>query len=111
MRFALVLATLALAACGGSEDRFWDKYENTYCESFDACHTGDTPCPFSLHNAQPDPLYCTFDAKKARECLKGDFVCNDAFGPGNEWVDAPAVCDEVYTCTNPDTDAPDDTGA
>lgn len=107
MRYALVLATLALAACGGSEDRYWDRFENTYCEAYDACHTGDAQCPFALSYDRPDDLSCVYDKKKARDCLKGEFVCNAEFGAGNEWIDAPEVCAEVYSCNVRDTGADD----
>lgn len=107
MRFALVLATVVLAACGSAEDRFWEDYEETYCAEYHACHTGDAPCPFEQTYTRPDPLACAFDKKAARQCLNGDFVCNDAFGPGVEWLAAPEICDEVFTCNEIDTAEPE----
>lgn len=108
MRHVFVLATLVLSACGTSEDRYWERFETTYCEAYDECHTGDGRCPFSGNYVKPDDLSCTFDKKKARECLKGDFVCHSDFGLGSEWIAAPEVCAEVYACNVQDTDT--DTG-
>lgn len=115
MRYALVLATVVLAACGSPDDRFWSKFEETYCSEYHVCHTGDAPCPFEATYSKPDELACAFDKKMARKCLNGDYVCHDDFGPGVEWLTSPEECREVFVCNVNDTgetgDDDDDTAA
>lgn len=106
MRNLLYLSTLVgLGACGLSEEKFWEKFETSYCSSWDECHTGDNPCPFLGGPAEYAESECDFDPKLARACLNGEYTCDDSFGIGNEFVLPPPECDEVYLCAA-DTDVP-----
>ena len=64
------------------------------CAEYAACNP-DVECDPAA--AEVPGADCQFDEVKARECLDGTFLCNAEFGEGYEFVEAPGVCDEVFT--------------
>ncbi len=99
IRFAPVAGLVFLAACGLSESKFNDELGKASCEwvvecfdiyeTVDECVTDNPPAEV--------PADCTYDAKKAKECLDAvkALTC--------ESTAVPTVCGEVYDC-------PDDSG-
>ena len=112
-----------LAACV-TQDNFFDKYGQTYCDKIFACEDEESDVEDVIDEADwsdadeclddysdtvdddvldcyRDPDICEFDADKARECLsdiKGA-DCNDLFDS-----DTTENCDldEVYDCDDSD---------
>lgn len=108
MRNLLYISTLVvLGACGMSEDKFADKFVDAYCDAWDGCNTS-TDCPVKAGESDDSDDSCEYDKKKAKECIKGDFTCNDEFGEGMEFVEPPSVCADVFKCEGADDEGGDE---
>ena len=106
----LVLAaatTLTLVGCL-SQSAYEEKFVEKYCEEWKACNTA-TPddCPMEgsgtgTTTAEAEDN-CDYDSGAAKDCLNGEWTCNDEF-EGFEVPVPPAVCADVCGDVSGDTD-------
>jgi len=74
--------------------KFNKLFYEIFCAEMADCNP-DIECSDGGSTTMPE---CTFDAAMARQCLNGEYVCDDSFGEGFEFVIVPAACAEVYDC-------------
>jgi len=111
-----VLLTGAIVACVGgdgggggggvNEDNFGQKFEDKYCEEYEACAgttsclltTGATPTGYT----PPTTGECDFDQQAADDCIDGEWDCI-AMGAYSFVLPPPACC---AVCGDPPCDVP-----
>lgn len=107
-RFMFVAGLAALAGCGLSEDKFSEQSIKATCEWIVECfndpevYADVDACITELTDAGEDPADdCTYDAKKAKECLDGleALTCDS-----DPLTDIPEACGEVYDCPEDTSD-------
>ncbi len=96
---------LVLCSCGGetedtdlnlTEEQSFDKqFGETLCTATEVCNP-TTPCDPETNLLISEG--CDFDEDYAQECLDGEYLCNDEFGDGMEFIEVPPVCALVYDC-------------
>ncbi len=92
-----IASLVLLGACGLSEDKFADSFNEKLCDKLTECNP-DAECPEADDGDDADTADCTFDAKIAQECLDAidAQTCDEeTMTPGLDWLDA---CAEVYDC-------------
>jgi len=103
-RFAALLACAALASgcfIGGKGDgdlspqAFSEQFADKLCSEYASCNP-EIEC--STDEAETLPEECSFSSDAADACLDGDFLCNDEFGNGFEFVEVPSACESVFDC-------------
>ncbi len=109
MKNKLILSSILVLAACLSESKFTEKFGEKLCEEYETCNA-DIECTTGDDDDDTSTADCTFDKKKAKECLDGDYVCNDEFGEGFEFVETPAACADVYTDCGGTGDDDDTTG-
>ena len=91
MRNLLLMSSLlALGACGMSEDKFADKFAEAYCDQISECGV-DIDCPEAGGTEVPDT--CEYDKGNAKDCINGEWGCDD-----NDFPTIPDACANVYDC-------------
>jgi hypothetical protein len=73
-------------------EEFEEEFVDLFCSEWEACNTA-TSCPTS-EGTSSGTQDCDFDPDAARECLDGEWLCNEEF-PGFEFPVAPAACSSV----------------
>ncbi len=107
MKNLTLFALPMLAACGLSEEKFAEEYAQTFCDKIVELDCG-TECVEATGTDTTATATgtdtCEYDAKAAKDCLNGEWVCTD-FGGGFLFPEGPAECLQVYVCTDTDTTA------
>jgi len=102
MRIVLGAVTIALigCACARGDKKFSEKFGERLCDAYAECRP-DVVCETdALGDFEPSD--CSYDKEASKDCLDGDFRCNDDFGEGFEFVEIPDVCAAVFTdCEDP----------
>jgi hypothetical protein len=93
VRAPLLPLLLAVAGCL-SEDAFYAKFDEKYCEEFRSCVSSESASCDDLSMLSFEETTCTFDRGAARDCLGGPWVCDTEF-PGFEIPIPPAACASV----------------
>ena len=101
-RFSIVAIASLMAGCGVSEDKFWDRFIDGYCESFVECADEDEMIFFetaddckvmmAFARGMSDLDSCDYSRKAAKACLKEieGASCDDFNGDMGE------SCEDVY---------------
>jgi hypothetical protein len=108
MRNLITVATLALVACGYSEDKYAEDFAAKFCEQQVEC--GGDPCEDGTTDTtgttttEPVDDTCEFDAKAAKECIDAAWDCTPEIA-GFSFPQPADVCANVYVCdgTEPTT--------
>ena len=95
MRNLFISAALLLAACGPSEDSFSEDFLAAACDAgceLDSEFYCNPPEATGTTDATTE-TECEFDKKAAKDCLNGEFTCDET-----GLTVAPAECANVYSC-------------
>ena len=92
MRDAMLPLLLATVVGCLSYGEFLDRKTAKWCEELAKCNP-NTPCEGPVDTGYTDED-CNFDAKAARQCLNGLWVCDDRF-VGFEYPVGPQACEAV----------------
>ncbi len=77
-----------------TRQEFSEAFGDLLCAEYALCNP-DIDC---ISDPQPgDAAGCDFDPIAAAACLAGEYICNDEFGEGFEFVETPPACAEVFT--------------
>ena len=102
MRNLITFATLALVACGYSEDKYAEDLATKLCDMVLEC-TGE-PCPETATGTTGTtgttatvPDDCEFDGAAAKECIDAEWTCSEEVAGFSFPVPAD-VCANVYVC-------------
>jgi hypothetical protein len=94
---------IVLGACGMSQSRFLDKYNEQVCSvcesTAEETGSGGFQCADleAFFFADDEFEACDYDPAAAADCLRGEWVCNTEYAPVL-WPERPAVCDDVWIC-------------
>lgn len=92
MKYALALiSTVALVGCL-TPSRFDTKFEAKYCEEWQACNSD-----FACDLPELDYSDCDFDRQAAKDCLDGQWVCDNSNSAFPRIVQ-PDACQAAYVC-------------
>jgi len=69
------------------------------CSVYETCNA-NIECDPTPQGQVPQ---CDYHPSAAAACVYGDFICNNQFGPGFEYVEVPQVCHSVYSGCPGDT--------
>lgn len=88
-KFTFVPLIALMIGCGVSEDKFSEKFADKYCNEWTSCGAEEDwgECPVGAGDVLTSN--CEFDAKAAKDCLKGSWTCDDVF------PEQPSVCEDV----------------
>ena len=78
MRNLIYLSTLALVACGYSEEKYAEDFAAKYCEQTVTC--GGDPCPDTTTGGTTTVEVddsCTFDSGAAKACIDAEWGCTE----------------------------------
>lgn len=98
MKKLLIGATVMLAACGLSEDKFAEDFETKFCDALTVCGT-ECPDTSDGEDGEDTTADCEFDKDKAQDCLDGlDAITEDDCDETTGFFTVPTACGEVYDC-------------
>ena len=97
LSFAIAL-TLA-SGCKLTPERFQEEFDAIYCDELPSC-TGLSCKDIGYSGFE---LNCPLNQKLARECLKGEWVCNRD-DPENPFLEFPEACFDIHFCNGFQTD-------
>ncbi len=93
------LVACMLAACSLSPEDFASKKRDVACEVCEG--QGNFDCEQIPEESPEEMAGCDYDEDAARECLKGDWVCNTDTPP-IVFAEQPDICDDVWDCDKGD---------
>ena len=93
MRNLIYVATLALVACGYSEDKYAEDFAAKYCDQLVEC--GQDPCADATTTETTDTTpvddSCEFDSGAAKECIDAAWECSEEVAGFNEYAELAMV--------------------
>jgi hypothetical protein len=104
MRNLIYVATLALVACGYSEDKYAEDFAAKYCDQLVEC--GGEPCADATGTDTTDTTpvddSCEFDSGAAKECIDAAWECSEEVA-GFSFPIPAEICGKVYVCSGTGT--------
>ena len=102
---ALLLATACLGGNKGedevsSERDFLEAFTEKFCAEWEACNP-DFACSGGSDTTTVVER-CEFDLDAGRDCLDGEWICNDS-NTAFPIVEMPMACNQVFDCTSSTT--------
>ncbi len=96
MRNLMTIFTLALVACGYSEEKYAEDLAAKLCDTLVECGGECVEGTGTGTGTVEIPDTCEFDSKAAKECIDATWECTDVGGV--QFPTPAAVCATVYVC-------------